>query len=75
MYFTKKVAVTQKNTVISHLIYMKFAFPPVCIVSNGRLFFRKRNMTCESELRFNCNYNDVPTILKTEIGLFKNYAI
>ena len=75
MYFTKKVAVTYRNTVISHFIYMRFAFAPVGIVSSGRLFFHKGNMVCESELQFNCNHNDVPTKLKINIGLFKNCAI
>ena len=75
MYFTKKVAVTHRNTVISHLIYMKFALAPVCVVSSGRLSFHKGNMTCESELQFNCNRNNVPTISKIDIGLFKNCAI
>ena len=75
MYFTTKVAVTHRNTIISHLIYMKFAFAPLCVVSSGRLFFHKGNMTCESELQFNCNHNDVPTIVKIDIGLFKNCAI
>ena len=56
MYFTKKVAVTQRNTIISHLIYVKFAFAPVCFVSSGRLFFHKGNMTCKSELQRRPHY-------------------
>ena len=32
-FFTKQVAVTLKNTVISHLIYLKFAFAPVCSIA------------------------------------------
>ena len=75
MYFTKQVAITHRNTVNSHLIYMKFAFAPICIVSSGTVFFHKVNMTCEIELQFNCNHKDVPTILKIDIGLFKNCAI
>ena len=75
MYFSKKVVVTHRNTVNSHLIYMKFASAHVCIVSSERVFFHKGNMTCESELQFNCNHKDVPTILKIDIGLFKNCAI
>ena len=51
MYFTKKVAVTHRNTVISHLIYMKFAFTPVCVVSSGRLFFHKGDILA----RVSCN--------------------
>ena len=72
----KKVAVTHRNTVISHLIYMKFSFASVCVVSSGRLFFHKGNIDLrESELQFNCDHNDVPTILKIDIGLAKNCVI
>ena len=51
---------------------MKFDSAHVCIVSSERVFFRKGNMICESELQFNCNHKDVPTILKIDVGLFKN---
>ena len=54
---------------------MKFDSAHVCIVSSERVFFHKGNMICESELQFNCNHKDVPTILKIDIGLFKNCAI
>ena len=50
-YFIEQVAVTHRNTVITHLIYLKFAFAPVCIVSSGRLFVHEGNMT-----RFSCGF-------------------
>ena len=65
-FFTKQVAVTHRNTVISHLIYFKFAFTAVCIAWSGRLFVHKGNMTCISELQFSCNHNYVTTILKID---------
>ena len=71
-YFTKQVLVTLRNTVILHLIYLKFAFALVCIVSSGRLFIHKRNMTCVSELQFSCNRNYVATILKIDYRTFQN---
>ena len=71
-YFTKQVAVTHRNTVFSRLIYLKFAFTAVCIVSNGRLFVHKGNMACVSELQFNCNHNYVVTILKIDYRTLQN---
>ena len=72
-YFTKQVAVTHRNTVISHIIYFKFALAPVCIVSIGRLFVHKGNMACMSELEFSCDDNYVVTILKIDYrGTFQN---
>ena len=71
-YCTKQVAVTHRNTVTSHLIYLKFAFAPVCIVSNGRLFVHKENMACVSELQFSCNHNYVATKLKIDYSTFQN---
>ena len=71
-YFTKQVAVTHRNTVISLLIYLEFAFAPVCIVSTGRLFVHKGNMACVSELQFSCNHNYVATILKIDYRTFQN---
>ena len=59
IYFSKKVAVTHRNTIISHLVYMKFVLPPVCVVSMGRLSFHKGNMICKTELQFNCNHTDL----------------
>ena len=61
-----------RNTVISHLIYLKFAFAPVCIASSGRLFVHKGNMTCVSKLQFSCNHNYVATILKIDYKNFQN---
>ena len=51
---------------------MKFASAPVCIVSSGRLFVHKGNMTCVSELQFSCNHNYVDTILKIDYRTFQN---
>ena len=71
-YFAKLVAVAHRNTVISHLIYLKFALVLVCIVSSGRLFFHAGSMTCVSGLHFNCNHNYLPTILKIDYRNFQN---
>ena len=71
-FFTKEVAVAHRNTVILHLIYLKFAFAPVRIAWSGRLFLHKRNMTCVSELKFSCNHNYVATILKIDYRTFQN---
>ena len=71
-FFTKQVVVTHRNTVISHLIYLKFAFAAVCIAWSGRLFVHKGNMTCMSELQFSCNHNYVATILKIDYRTFQN---
>ena len=71
-YFTKQVVVTHRNTVITHLIYLKFSFTPVCIVPSGRRFVQKGNMTCVSELKFSCNHNYVATILKIDYRTFQN---
>ena len=71
-FFTKQVAVTHRNTVISHLIYFKFTFAPVCIAWSGRLFVHKRNMVCVSELQFSCNHNYVATVLKIDYRTFQN---
>ena len=71
-YFTKQVAVTHRNTVISLLIYLEFAFAPVCIVSTGKLFVHKGNMASVSELQFSCNHNYVATILKIDCKTFQN---
>ena len=72
MFFTKQVAVTHRNTVISHLIYLKFAFAHVCIAWSRRLFVHKGNMTCMSKLQFSCNHNYVATILKIDYMAFQN---
>ena len=61
-----------KNTVISHMIYLKLAFAPVCIVSSGRLFVHKGNMACVGELQFSCNHNYVTAILKIDYRTFQN---
>ena len=71
-FFTKQVAVTHRNTVISHLIYFKFTFAPVYIAWSGRLFVHKGNKTCMSELQFSCNHNYVTTILKIDCRTFQN---
>ena len=71
-YFTKQVAMTHRNTVITHLIYLKFSFTPVCIVSSGRLFLQKENMTCLSEFQFSYNHNYVATIFKIDYRTFQN---
>ena len=62
--------VTHRNTVISHLIYLKFAFAPVCIVSSGRLFVHKGKITCASELQFSCNHKYIVAILKSDYRTF-----
>ena len=51
---------------------VEFSFTPVCIVSSGRLFVQKGNMTCVSELQFSCNHNYVATILKIDYRTFQN---
>ena len=72
MYFTKQVEVTHRNTFISHLIYLEFALAPACIVSSGKLFVHKGNMTCLSELQLSCNHNFVATIVKIDYRNFQN---
>ena len=71
-YFTKQITVTHRNTFISHIIYLEFAFTPVCIVSDRRLFVHKGNLSCMSELRFSRNHNYVTAILKIDYRAFQN---
>ena len=71
-YFTKQVAVTHRNTVISHIIYFKFALARVCIVSIGRLFVHKGNMACVSELQFRGTFQNLFNLgLEYCYGLFQ----
>ena len=63
MFFTKHVPVAHRNTVISHLIYLKFAFTPVCIAWSGRLLVHKRNLVLIT--------TKSPLYWKLIIGLFK----
>ena len=58
-YFTKQITATHRNTFISHMICLEFAFTPVCIVSDKRLFVNKGNLPCMSELQFSHNHNYV----------------
>ena len=58
-YFAKQITVTHRNTFISHMICLEFAFTPVCIVSDRRLFVNKGNLPCMSELQFSHNHNYV----------------
>ena len=71
-YFTEQVAVTHRNSVISHPIYLKFAFAPVCIVSCGRFFVHEGNMTCVSEQQFSRNDCYFATIMKIDYRIFQN---
>ena len=54
------------------LKFVEFSFTPACIVSSGRLFVQKGNMTSVSELQFSCNHNYVATILKIDYRTFQN---
>ena len=54
------------------MIYLEFAFTPVCIVSDRRLFVLKGNLSCKSELQFSRSHNYVTAILKTDYRAFEN---
>ena len=71
-YFTKQITVTHRNTSISHVICFEFAFTPVCIVSDRRLFVHKGNLSCMIELQFSRIHNYVTNILKTDYRAFQN---
>ena len=71
-YFTKQITVTHRSTSISHVICFEFAFTPVCIVSDRRLFVHKGNLSCMIELQFSRNHNYVTNILKTDYRDFQN---
>ena len=71
-YFTKQIIVTHRSTSISHVICFEFAFTPVCIVSDRRLFVHKGNLSCMIELQFSRIHNYVTNILKTDYRAFQN---
>ena len=56
------------------MIYLEFAFTPVCIVSDRRLFVHKGNLSCMSELQFSRYHNYVTAILKTDYRTFQNLS-
>ena len=71
-YFTKEITISHRNTFISYMVYLEFAFKHVCIVSERRLFVNNGNLSCMSEPQISWNHNNVTANLKTDYRTFQN---